>query len=72
MCSELLHLTEPHAISAIYQGEQRLLSHVKLDDRDSRDHELRTAPVMTREAYTAAGGRASLPQRGLLGSVVEI
>ncbi|KAH9938514.1 uncharacterized protein B0H18DRAFT_1091200 [Fomitopsis serialis] len=27
---------------------------------------------MTREAYKATGGRASFPQRGLLGSVVEI
>ncbi|KAI0736127.1 hypothetical protein C8Q72DRAFT_872639 [Fomitopsis betulina] len=35
------------------------------------DHELQTAPVMTRGAYKTAGGRAILPQRGLLGSVVE-
>ncbi|EPT02792.1 hypothetical protein FOMPIDRAFT_128851 [Fomitopsis schrenkii] len=53
------------------QGEKRLLSHARLDDRDSKDHELKTAPIMTREAYISAGGRASLPQRGLLGSVVE-
>lgn len=58
--------------AATYQGERQLLSHVRLDDRDSNDHELKTAPIMTRDAYAAAGGRTSLPQRGLLGSVVEI
>ncbi|KZT72717.1 hypothetical protein DAEQUDRAFT_805007, partial [Daedalea quercina L-15889] len=55
------------------EDECQLLSHIRKDDhRDSSDHELRTAPIVTREAFIAAGGHASFPQRGLLGSVVEI
>ncbi|PCH41312.1 hypothetical protein WOLCODRAFT_151354 [Wolfiporia cocos MD-104 SS10] len=53
------------------QEEYWLLQNIPLESRSSNDHELRTAPVFTREAYVAAGGAATFPQRGLLGLVLE-
>ncbi|OAX42919.1 hypothetical protein K503DRAFT_766314 [Rhizopogon vinicolor AM-OR11-026] len=38
----------------------------------SRDHELRTAPIITRDAYVAAGYREGATQYGVLGSVLSI
>jgi len=52
--------------------EHELLKHVSLDSCDRKDHQLRTAPIFTREAYTAAGAALNFPQRGLLGSVLEV
>ncbi|KAH9934142.1 uncharacterized protein B0H18DRAFT_1207689 [Fomitopsis serialis] len=52
--------------------ENQLLVHQALDDRDTKDHELQTAPVFTREAYARSGGPDRFPQRGLLGSVVRV
>ncbi|KZT65188.1 hypothetical protein DAEQUDRAFT_677220 [Daedalea quercina L-15889] len=43
-----------------------------LDERDTNDHELQTAPVFTREAYVQAGGPECFPQRGLIGSIVKV
>ncbi|KAH9951838.1 hypothetical protein B0H21DRAFT_194021 [Amylocystis lapponica] len=52
--------------------EYELLGHLSLNDRDPKDHELRTAPIITRAAYVAAGGHANFPQRGVLGSVISV
>ncbi|KAH9911387.1 uncharacterized protein B0H18DRAFT_1169579, partial [Fomitopsis serialis] len=38
----------------------------------SKDHEIQTAPIFTREAYAQGGGPDCFPQRGLLGSVKDI
>jgi hypothetical protein len=38
----------------------------------SKDHELRTAPIITRDAYVAAGYREGATQYGVLGSVLSI
>lgn len=53
------------------QEELALVGHSVRDCTDSDAHELKTAPVMTRHAYLAAGGQEVFPQRGLLGTVVE-
>ncbi|OCH86212.1 hypothetical protein OBBRIDRAFT_738413 [Obba rivulosa] len=55
-----------------FQEEYELLEHLALDERDAKDHELRTAPVLTRDAYDLAGAQSSFPQRGVLGSVLKI
>ncbi|KAH8106072.1 hypothetical protein BXZ70DRAFT_904130 [Cristinia sonorae] len=52
--------------------EHTLLGHVELNNRSARDHEILTAPIFTRDAYIAGGGAASFPQRGVLGSVMDI
>ncbi|KAG1874594.1 hypothetical protein DFJ58DRAFT_757835 [Suillus subalutaceus] len=38
----------------------------------SNDHELRTAPIITRDAYVAAGYREGATQYGVLGSILSI
>lgn len=38
----------------------------------SKDHELRTAPVVTRDAYVAAGYRDNMTQYGVLGRALHI
>lgn len=38
----------------------------------SKDHELRTAPIVTRDAYIAAGYREGATQYGVLGSILSI
>jgi hypothetical protein len=38
----------------------------------SNDHELRTAPIITRDAYIAAGYREGATQYGVLGSILSI
>ncbi|KAG1832977.1 hypothetical protein EV424DRAFT_1622478 [Suillus variegatus] len=38
----------------------------------SKDHELRTAPIITRDAYIAAGYREGATQYGVLGSILSI
>ncbi|KZP24515.1 hypothetical protein FIBSPDRAFT_856704 [Athelia psychrophila] len=38
----------------------------------SRDHELRTAPIFTRNAYVALGAAGHTTQYGVLGKVIEI
>jgi hypothetical protein len=38
----------------------------------SKDHERRTAPIITRDAYIAAGYREGTTQYGVLGSVLSI
>ena len=38
----------------------------------SRDHELRTAPIVTRDAYVAAGYRDNMTQYGVLGRALHI
>ncbi|KZT12867.1 uncharacterized protein LAESUDRAFT_766894 [Laetiporus sulphureus 93-53] len=60
-----LRLTSP-------QDEHELLQHLSLDAPDSRDHELKTAPIFTRDAYVATKAQQVFSQRGLLGSVMEI
>ncbi|KAJ3551358.1 hypothetical protein NM688_g4749 [Phlebia brevispora] len=50
--------------------ELQLLNHSALNERSTKDHELCTAPLVTRGAYLAAGAKDAFPQRGLLGAVV--
>ena len=38
----------------------------------SKDHELRTAPIVTRDAYVAAGYRDNMTQYGVLGRALQI
>ncbi|KAF7790865.1 hypothetical protein EIP86_001823 [Pleurotus ostreatoroseus] len=52
-------------------AELELLANLTLDQRSNKDHELSTAPLLTRDAYMAAGNQSTFPQRGLLGSVLE-
>ncbi|KAH9829259.1 uncharacterized protein C8Q71DRAFT_791331 [Rhodofomes roseus] len=52
--------------------EHQLLVHQVLDNRGADDHEIKTSPIFTRDAYAQSGGPDCFPQRGLLGSVVEI
>lgn len=52
------------------QNEHELLGHDVEGHASSQDHEVRTAPVITRQAYLKAGGADVFPQRGLLGSVI--
>ncbi|KAI0742148.1 AAA-like domain-containing protein [Irpex lacteus] len=51
--------------------ECALLNQTVNDSTDGADHELKTAPVFTRQAYLAAGGSEVFPQRGLLGALLE-
>ncbi|OBZ76112.1 hypothetical protein A0H81_03802 [Grifola frondosa] len=60
------------SLRLLFSQELELLGHLSLDARDSTDHELRTAPILTRDAYLAAGGHRSFPQRGVLGSILAV
>lgn len=51
--------------------EHELLNHAVHDLTDSEDHEIRTAPIITRQAYIAQGGTNMFPQRGLLGTLLD-
>lgn len=49
-----------------------LLDDASLDSTGrSKDHELRTAPVFTRDAYKAAGFEAHKSQYGVLGRLIQ-
>lgn len=52
--------------------ELELLNHSAIDSRDKTDHELRTAPLLTREAYLAAGVHSANSQYGVLGSALAV
>ncbi|KAF7981663.1 hypothetical protein HWV62_32784 [Athelia sp. TMB] len=53
--------------------EVQLLEDDSLNTRGrSRDHELRTAPIFTRDAYVALGTAGHTTQYGVLGKVLEI
>ncbi|CAL1701481.1 unnamed protein product [Somion occarium] len=52
--------------------ELQLLNHTALESRDRTDHELQTAPILTRGAYLAAGFYGKSSQYGVLGSVLGI
>lgn len=54
------------------QDELELLNHTALDSGGRNDHELRTAPVLTRGAYLAAGFFERSTQYGVLGSVLGV
>ena len=49
-----------------------MLGHEDLCNRIASDHEVRTAPLFTRDAYVAASDNASFPQRGVLGTVLGL
>jgi hypothetical protein len=56
-----------------FQEELQLLDDASINSRgQSRDHELRTAPIFTRDAYTAAGFQGHTAQYGVLGKVIQI
>ncbi|KAF8843192.1 hypothetical protein BDN67DRAFT_243117 [Paxillus ammoniavirescens] len=62
----------PAADSGVYD-ELALLHDSSINVRGrSRDHELRTAPIVTRDAYVAAGYREHTTQYGVLGRAVSI
>ncbi|KAH8106066.1 hypothetical protein BXZ70DRAFT_918051 [Cristinia sonorae] len=52
--------------------ELQLLNHTALETRDRSDHELRTAPLLTRSAYLAAGFHGINSQYGVLGSALAV
>jgi hypothetical protein len=51
--------------------ERELLAHAVYDYTNSEEHEIKNAPVITRQAYVHAGGAEVFPQRGLLGSILD-
>lgn len=54
------------------QEELQLLDDTSLDSgARSRDHELRTAPIFTRDAYNEAGFKNTSTQYGVLGKVLQ-
>lgn len=56
-----------------FQEELALLHDSANDAKGrSRDHELRTAPIVTRDAYVAAGYRDNMTQYGVLGRALHI
>jgi hypothetical protein len=57
-----------------YVKEELELLHDSMSDVRGRsnDHELRTAPIITRDAYIAAGYREGATQYGVLGSILSI
>lgn len=63
-----------HISSACTFQEELALLHDSASDTKgrSRDHELRTAPIVTRDAYVAAGYRDTMTQYGVLGRVLHI
>lgn len=54
--------------------EELALLHDSASDAQgrSKDHELRTAPVVTRDAYVAGGYQDSMTQYGVLGRALHI
>ncbi|THH33650.1 hypothetical protein EUX98_g521 [Antrodiella citrinella] len=52
--------------------ELQLLNHSVVESRDRSDHELRTAPLLTRGAYLAAGFPGINSQYGVLGSALAV
>jgi hypothetical protein len=59
--------------SSSLQDELALLHDSSINVRGrSRDHEIRTAPIVTRDAYVAAGYREHATQYGVLGRAVSI
>ncbi|KIM90985.1 hypothetical protein PILCRDRAFT_59166 [Piloderma croceum F 1598] len=61
-----------HRIFLKLQEELQLLDDTSQDSRgQSRDHELRTAPLYTRDAYVAADLRDHGAQYGVLGKVIQ-
>ncbi|KAI0347429.1 hypothetical protein BDW22DRAFT_528650 [Trametopsis cervina] len=66
------HTSIDSGLGASTDDEERdLLGHTVHDYTDSDVHEVKTAPIMTRQAFLAAGGPDVFPQRGLLGSIVD-
>lgn len=58
----------------IYVKEELELLHDSISDTRgrSKDHELNTAPIITRDAYVAAAYRECATQYGVLGSILSI
>lgn len=54
------------------QEELTLLNHSIVDSENQSNHELMTAPLITREAYIEAGFHSSTTQYGVLGSAKRI
>jgi hypothetical protein len=69
---ELYDVRHVHRIFLKLQEELQLLDDTSQDSRgQSRDHELRTAPLYTRDAYIAADIRDYRAQYGVLGKVIQ-
>ncbi|KAF7981653.1 hypothetical protein HWV62_32764 [Athelia sp. TMB] len=75
-CFFELNQPQPQGSSGVYgtgTEEVQLLEEDSLSAREgSKNHELRTAPVFTREAYTALASVGHAMQYGVLGRVMEI
>ena len=53
--------------------EFTLLDDAEWDDRDQgNDHELFTAPILTRDAYVAVGGEERIGQYGVMGKILVV
>lgn len=61
------------SLTRVFQEELALLHDGANDAQGrSKDHELRTAPIVTRDAYVAAGYRDNMTQYGVLGRALHI
>jgi len=55
------------------KAELKHLQSLTVDTADlSKDHELQTAPLITREAYIAAGYKKTSTQYGVMGQTMSI
>lgn len=54
------------------QEELTLLNHSASDTQEQSNHELMTAPLITREAYLEAGFSSAVTQYGVIGSAKRI
>ena len=61
-------------LSNVHIQEELALLHDSASDTKgrSRDHELKTAPLVTRDAYVAAGYHENTTQYGVLGRALQI
>lgn len=73
LCVHLFTATETSSLLIpSRQEELQLLDDMSLDSgARSIDHEWRTAPIFTRDAYNEAGLKATSTQYGVLGKVIQ-
>ena len=73
LCVHSITATETSSpLIPLGQEELQLLDDASLDSgARSRDHELRTAPIFTRDAYNEAGFKNTSTQYGVLGRVLQ-
>jgi hypothetical protein len=67
------HLIRLTSTYPYFLQEFTLLDDAEWDDKDQgNDHELFTAPILTRDAYVAVGGEESIGQYGVMGKILGV